>query len=299
VAHEVVFEPADAVTTGRDTRLACRAFEEAGAQAVLFVGGDGTARDVLAALGTRLPVLGVPSGVKMHSGAFAVSPSAAARILRAYSEGGATVAEGDVLDEDEQDLREGRIRVRLAGHLRCLSAGSLLQASKQEYGGEVEEASKQGIADALLERMDDATLYLFGPGSTPGAVMEAMGLKHTLLGVDLVRAGALVRADATAAQVAEAIEAHGGPVELVVTVVGRQGFVFGRGNLQLTPAVLRAIGKDRITIVAAEEKAAALTHLLAETGDPALDAELAGHWRVLCGYRFHVLLPLAPASAPE
>jgi len=299
VAHVVVFEPADAVTTPEDTRRACREIEAAGAEAVLFVGGDGTARDVLAALGQRLPVLGVPSGVKMHSGVFALSPSAAARILRAFLDGEARTVEGDVLDEDEEDIRAGRLRVRLAGHARCLSTGGLLQAAKGEYAGEVEEASKQGIADALLERMDEGTLYLFGPGTTPGAVMAAMGLPHTPLGVDIVRGGALVRKDATAAEIEEEVARHGGPKEMVVTAVGRQGFVFGRGNLQLTPATIRAFGKDRITVVAAEEKVAALDELYAETGDPALDRELAGHWRVLCGYRFHVLLPMRAASSPE
>ncbi len=297
--HEVVFEPADAVTTAKDTQRACRAMEEAGAEAVLFVGGDGTARDVFGALGQRLPVLGVPSGVKMHSGVFALSPAAAARVLRAFVDGDAQTVEADVLDEDEEDIRAGVLRVRRAGHARCLTAGDLLQAAKLEYGGEVEEASKQGIADAVLERMDDDTLYLFGPGTTPGAIMEAMGLEHTTLGVDLVRAGSVVRKDATAVQIQEEVGGHDGPMEMVVSVVGRQGFVLGRGNLQLTPALVRAFGKDRITIVAAEEKAAGLTHLLVETGDAALDAELAGHWRVLCGYRFHVLLPLRAASAPE
>lgn len=299
VDHEVVFEPADAVTTGEDTRRACAALEAAGVEAVLFVGGDGTARDVLAGLGDRLPVLGIPSGVKMHSGAFALSPSAAARVLRAFAEGSSATVEADVVDEDEEDLRAGVLRVALAGHLRCLSAGALLQAAKMEYSGEVEEASKRGIADALLERMDDGTLYLFGPGTTPGAVMEALDLAHTTLGVDLVRAKAVVRADATAAQIAEELARHGGPVELIVTPIGRQGFVFGRGNLQLTPPSIRRIGREHITLVAAEGKAAGLSELLVETGDPALDRELAGHWRVLIGYRFHVLLPLRAAWAPE
>ncbi len=299
VGHEVVFEPSDALTTADDTRRACQAMESAGAEAVLFVGGDGTARDVLAAVGERLPVLGIPSGVKMHSGVFALSPSAAARILRAFSEGRATAVEADVVDEDEADVRAGILRTQLAGHLRCLTSPGLLQGAKMEYAGDVEDASKQGIADALLERMDDATLYLFGPGSTPGAVMEAMGLKHTVLGVDLVRGGAVVAADATAQQIQEAVAAHEGPKEMVLSVIGGQGFVFGRGNLQILPATVRAFGKDHITVVAAEGKAAALDQLLVETGDPALDRELAGHWRVLIGYRFHVLLPLRPASAPE
>jgi predicted polyphosphate/ATP-dependent NAD kinase len=147
--------------------------------------------------------------------------------------------------------------------------------------------------------MDEQTLYIVGPGSTSGAVMEGMGLPHTVLGVDLVLGRRLVKADATEGEIKAALSKHGGPAEIIASVVGHQGFVFGRGNLQLTPEVIRAVGKKRITVVAGERKVEALQELLVDTGDPALDRELAGHWRVLCGYRWSVLLPMRAAPAPE
>jgi len=299
LSHEAVFDPQDAVTGAADSQRACREFLARGASLIVFVGGDGTARDIFEVVGTEVPILGVPSGVKMHSGVFALTPAAAAEIVRDFLEGRAQVVDGEVVDEDEEAMRQGRIEVELRGVAKTLDAGGLLQASKEEYGGEVEEVSKRGIADHLLERMDNDTLYLIGPGSTTGAIMEAMGLPHTVLGVDIVQGRRLAKADATEAEIKAAIARHGGPVEIIASVIGHQGFVFGRGNLQFSPDIIRAAGKKRITIVAAERKVEALQELFVDTGDPALDAELAGHWRVLCGYHWNVLLLMRAAPASE
>lgn len=289
----------DAVTSAADTQRACREFMARGAKLIVFVGGDGTARDIFQVVGTEIPILGVPSGVKMHSGVFALTPAAAAEIVREFVEGRAQVVEGDVVDEDEEAMRQGRIEVELRGVAKTLDVGGLLQASKEEYGGEVEEVSKKGIADTILERMENDTLYLIGPGTTSGAVMDGMGLPHTILGVDIVMGRKLVKADATEAEIRAAILKHGGPAEIIASVIGHQGFVFGRGNLQFSPEVIRSVGKKRITIVAAERKVEALQELLVDTGEPALDAELAGHWRVLCGYRWNVLLLMRAVPAPQ
>ncbi len=299
VRREEVFQPQEAVTGAADTQRACREFLARGAALIVFVGGDGTARDIFEVVGTEVPILGVPSGVKMHSGVFALTPAAAAEIVRDFLEGRAQVVDGEVVDQDEEAMRQGRIEVELRGVAKTLDAGGLLQASKEEYGGEVEEVSKRGIADHILERMDNDTLYLLGPGSTTGAIMEAMGLPHTLLGVDLVQGRRLLKADATEAEIKAALAKHGGPVEIIASVIGHQGFVFGRGNLQFTPEIIRAVSKKRITIVAAERKVEALQELLVDTGDGALDAELAGHWRVLCGYRWNVLLAMRAPPASE
>ena len=297
--HTAVLSPEDAVTSAADTQRACREFLARGAKVIIFVGGDGTARDIFEVVGTEVPILGVPSGVKMHSGVFALTPAATAELLRDFVEGRAQVVDGDVVDEDEEAMRQGRIEVELRGVAKTLDAGGLLQASKEEYGGEVEEVSKKGIADNILERMDNDTLYLFGPGSTTGAVLEAMGLPHTMLGVDIVLGRRLLKADATDTDIKAAVAKHGGPVEIIASVIGQQGFVFGRGNLQFTPEIIRGVGRKRITIVAAERKVEALQELLVDTGDPALDRELAGHWRVLCGYRWNVLLPMRAPPSPE
>lgn len=290
--HEVVAKPQGAVTHAADTVAAVKAFEARGARLIVFVGGDGTARDIFQALGDRVPVLGVPSGVKMHSGVFAINPLAAAEVVADFCAGRARVADGEVVDEDEEAMRAGRIEVKFLGMAKVAASGGLVQASKVEYGGEVEEVSKKGMADTLLERWDERTLYIIGPGSTTGAVMEVLGLPHTMLGVDLVKGRHLLKADATEGEIQAALEAHGGPAEILTGVIGNQGFVFGRGNLQISPAVIRAVGKAHITVLAGEGKVEHLQELLVDTGEPALDGELAGHWRVLCGYRWNVLLPM-------
>jgi predicted polyphosphate/ATP-dependent NAD kinase len=215
-----------------------------------------------------------------------------------FSQGTVRVKEGEVLDADEEAIRRGTIEVSLKGIARTFESEGFVQAAKIEYKGEVEEVSKRGIADHLMERMEEDTLYLFGPGSTTGAVMEALGLAHTLLGVDLVLNRRLVKADATDTDIRQAIASHGGPAELVVGVIGAQGFVFGRGNLQFSPEVIRAVGKKHVTILAAEAKVEALEYLLVDTGDPDLDRELSGHWRVLCGYHWNVFLPMRGPSGP-
>lgn len=299
LAHEVVYRPRGAVTTADDTRAACRAFLERGAELMVFVGGDGTARDVFSVVGERAPLLGVPSGVKMHSGVFAITPAAAAEIVHAFSFGRARLRSGEIVDEDEEAIRRGVLETRLVGEARTVAAEGLLQAAKALYKGEVEEVSKRGIADTILERMDDDALYIIGPGSTAGALLEALGHPHTLLGVDLLKGRKLVEADATEADIKRAIAEHRGPVVLIVGAIGAQGFVLGRGNLQLSPEVIRTIGKENIQIVAAEQKVEELTELFVDTGDAALDAELAGHWRVLCGYRWNVFLPMRAFSAPK
>ncbi len=297
--HEVVSTPRDAVTHAADTKAAVKAFEARGAKLIVFVGGDGTAKDIFEVVGDRVAILGVPSGVKMHSGVFAINPLAAAEVVADFLRGRARLREGEVVDEDEEAMRQGRIEVKLKGMAKVPASEGLIQASKVEYGGDVEEVSKKGIADNLLERWDEKTLYIIGPGSTTGAVMEALGLAHTMLGVDLVRGRKLLKADATESDIKAALSAHKGPAEIVASVIGNQGFVFGRGNLQITPEVIRSVGKAHITVLAAEGKVEHLQELLVDTGDPLLDKELAGHWRVLCGYRWNVFLPMGAHAPPN
>jgi len=289
----IVYSPL-ADTSAADTDATARAMREAGADLLLFAGGDGTARDICRAIGLALPVLGVPAGVKMHSGVFAVTPRAAAEVVQLLLKGERVLIDtADVRDIDEAALRAGRVQARHFGELRIPSEGRYLQQVKCN-GREVEALVLQEIAADVVERMqDEGGTWIIGPGTTPAAVMEALGLPNTLLGMDVVQDGVVVAADANAVTLEH--YARAGNCHLVITATGGQGMLLGRGNQQLTPAVLCAIGRERMVIVATHEKLDALhgRPLLMDVSDPELEQSLEGFVEVVTGYRRHVLYRLA------
>lgn len=287
----VVGSASAALTAASDTRRAAEQFLALGVDIILFAGGDGTARDILDAVGTRCPVLGIPAGVKMQSGVFAVSPEAAGELLRRLAEGGLVgVRAQEVRDIDEEAARRDVVRSRYYGELMVPSEGHYLQHTKVG-GREDPQLAAADIATWLVETLSPGHTYLIGPGSTTAAIMQRLQLPNTLLGVDVVRDGALVAADADEQRILQLIAAAPGPVSIVVTAIGGQGHLFGRGNQQFSPAVIRAVGLENIVIVAAKSKIAGLEGrpLLVDTNDAALDRELCG-LRVVCtGYDDHVL----------
>ena len=273
-----------AETTAADTRSAVAAMVDDGIDLLLFAGGDGTAVDVLEAVGDRVPVLGIPAGVTMHSAVFAVNPRAAGRLALLVAEGrvGSTV-EAEVMDVDEDALRAGTISPRLYGYLRVPVEPGLLQGGKARTAAS-DRATQQAIAAHVVDRLLDERLLFVGPGTTTRAVMEALGLEKTVLGVDVVRGRELAAVDADEETLLRLAAAE--PARVIVTPVGGQGFLFGRGNQQLSADVLGQIGSENVVVLATESKLAALAGrpLLVDTGDPAVDAALAGYVRVVIGY---------------
>jgi len=292
---EVLGEEQQTLSTSSDTRQAAMELVARGIDVLLFVGGDGTARDIFDALGSRYPVLGIPAGVKMHSGVFAVSPEAAGELLLALARGdlvGLTLRE--VRDIDEQAVREDRVNSRYYGELSVPGEGRFLQHTKVG-GRESEELVAAEIASYCVEHMSPHTTYLVGPGSTTGAIMDELGLPNTLLGVDVVRDGEIVLQDADEFGLLGCLEQAPADATLFVTAIGGQGHVFGRGNQQFSPAVIRKVGLDRVVIVAAKSKIAALDGrpLLVDTNDLQLDKELCGYRTILTGYDDHILYRLS------
>ncbi|RRJ84469.1 ATP-NAD kinase family protein [Aestuariirhabdus litorea] len=279
-------------TTAADTERAARELQQVGVDLILFAGGDGTARNICHSVGEMQPVLGVPAGVKIHSGVYAVTPLAAGEVVRQLIAGDlVTIAEAEVRDIDEEAFREGRVRARYYGDLLVPRAHQYLQRVKQG-GREVEELVLQDIAAGLIEEMEPDAFYVVGPGTTTRGLMEEMGLDNTLLGVDLVRDQLLLAADATAEQLLELTE--GGELYIVVTAIGGQGHIFGRGNHQISPELIRRAGIDHIRVIATKSKLAELggAPLQVDTGEPDLDAALSGHIRVITGYKDAVLYPV-------
>lgn len=274
-------------TTCSDTQNAALAILDMGVDLLLFVGGDGTARDIFSAVGSKLPCLGVPAGVKMHSGVYAVSPESAADIVLALVSGGLVeLGEQEVRDIDEEAFRAGIVRAKYFGELLVPSIGGFLQHVKSG-GREQEELVLADIADHIIESMDPETLYIMGPGSTTAAVTAALGLENTLLGFDAVCDSTLWGRDLSASAITALIANHNGPVKAVITAIGGQGHILGRGNQQLTPAVIRKIGRDNFIVIATKTKISQLhgRPLLVDSNDPLLDLDWQGYIQVVTGYR--------------
>jgi predicted polyphosphate/ATP-dependent NAD kinase len=272
------------LTTPADTEQAARDLLAAGVDLILFAGGDGTARNICDAVGDRVPVIGVPAGVKIHSAVYATTPAAAGDVAALYLHErptGVQLREGEVMDIDEEAFRENRVSAHLYGFMTVPYARGLTQSAKA--GGVAgEERALNDIATEVIAGMEPGALYILGPGTTTRTVMQRLGLPKTLLGVDAVRDGELAGADLTEdgllALVAAATAAH-----VVVTVIGGQGHIFGRGNQQISPAVIRAVGAGHITVIATQTKLLSLEGrpLLVDTGDPVLDERLSGYARVI------------------
>jgi predicted polyphosphate/ATP-dependent NAD kinase len=272
--------PPEATTTAADTRAAAAELLRRGVDLILFAGGDGTARDIHGIVGDRVPVLGIPTGVKMHSAVFATSPENAGDIAAAFVTGaGPAVREAEVVDVDEEAAREGRIETRLYGAVKVPLDRLRMQSAKTRSAA-TDEAALDAVCRAVADSMDPRRIYVLGPGTTTRLVAAHLGLPKTLLGVDAVRGGRILGSDLSERDLLALLGDE--PATLFVGVVGGQGALFGRGNQQLSPAVLRRIGIDNIEVVAGMHKLLALDPpwLRVDTGEPALDSELAGYRRI-------------------
>lgn len=291
IPYEVIYTPSAAQTEGEDSERAAKAMVEANVDLLLFAGGDGTARNICSVVGTQVPVLGVPAGCKIHSGVYCVSPSAAGQVVSQMI-AGELVSEMDaeVRDIDENAFREGKVIAKHYGEMRVPAELTYVQAVKM--GGKEDEALVlDDIAAYVGEIIDDEpdTYFVMGSGSTVGAVMDFLGLENTLLGVDVVKQGELIASDVTASELIALT--HDKPTKVILTVIGGQGHLLGRGNQQLSPAFIRQIGKQNMLVVATKQKLQALNGkpLRLDSSDATLDAELAGAFTVITGYKDKVL----------
>jgi predicted polyphosphate/ATP-dependent NAD kinase len=276
-------------THAEDTETTVRQLLEQGIDLLLFAGGDGTARNIYHALqqleaDTSLPVIGIPAGCKIHSAVYAVTPRHAGELLALILRGRPlSLQEASVMDIDEEAFRHDLVKARRYGQLMVPAENQYMQNMKD--GGVAHSALVlQDIAAYLVETMDEDTLYLIGSGTTPKAVMDELGLESTLLGIDAVKQGRLVARDLNEQQILQLIDQQ--RTKMIVTVIGGQGHLFGRGNQQFSPEVIRAVGRDNIIIIATPEKLHALEGqpLRVDTGDEQLNEQLCGMVPVITGY---------------
>lgn len=287
---ETVYVPKAAETTAEDTRRACLAFLDRGAELILFCGGDGTARDIYAVVGDGVPILGVPSGVKMYSGVFAATPEAAAECVNRLDE--AVMTDAEVMDIDEGAYRENRLAVSLAGIARTPALTGHLPASKWATDARHEARAQLDIARFIVDIMREDTLYLIGAGSTTAAVIAALGEGGTLLGIDAVYDSEVVARDLGEKEILRLLDEYP-RVQAVVSPIGAQGFVLGRGTQQFSPAVIERIGPDAFIVIATEAKLSRTPTLYLDTGDPALNRQFPDSIPVVCGYAMARRMPLS------
>ena len=291
----VVYQSLSPETSAQDTENTVLKLLAQKVDLLLFAGGDGTARNVCHMVGDKFPVLGVPAGCKIHSGVYAVTPKAAGRVVEMMVTNQlVTLTDADVMDIDESLFRQGIVKAKRFGEMKVPCELRYIQAVKSG-GKESDELVLQDIAADVINQMEDE-LFIIGSGSTTAFLMEELGLENTLLGVDLVQHQSLVANDVTEPQLWQHLQdnAENGS-KLVITLIGGQGHIFGRGNQQLSPRVIKAIGKENIIIIATKSKLNDLQSrpLIADTGDSELDQMLSGFMTVTTGYNDQVLYPVA------
>jgi predicted polyphosphate/ATP-dependent NAD kinase len=278
-------------TTPEDTTNACKAFLEEKVDIILFCGGDGTARDVAETVGKAVPILGIPAGVKMSSSVFAVTPEAAGELLTIDSP---EITDGEILDIDEEEYRMGKLQIKLYALVRTLRAPNKIQDRKNVFISVEEEHVKNEIGRFVLEFMDDETMYILGPGSTVKKICDLMGVKKTLLGVDVLRKGKVIALDANEKKLLELLDNNpSSKAMIIVSPIGSQGFIFGRGNQQISPEVIKKVGVNNILIIATPHKLSQTPVLFTDTGDEELKAAFRGKIRVITGYRMATLREVA------
>ena len=272
-------------TTSEDTQSVAKAMVESGVDLLIFCGGDGTTRDILKAVGLKVPVLGVPTGVKMHSAIFAVTPKAAARVTINYLWAGLPLREAEAMDVDEQAFREGRLSAELYGYMLSPFEPHLIQGNKLESPMTENEVRNQAaIAIHIIEEMKPDIIYVIGPGTTTRTIADLLDQKKTLLGVDLFLDKKIIASDVNEKQILASTNDK--VTKIIVTPIGGQGFIFGRGNQQISSRVIRQAGLENIVVVATKSKLDRLKSLRIDTGDLALDKELnARGIRVVVDYK--------------
>jgi predicted polyphosphate/ATP-dependent NAD kinase len=278
-------------TSNQDTMETAKQILDEGVDLLVFCGGDGTARDVLNAVDKKVPVLGVPTGVKMHSAVFAVDPKAAARITARFLSGQLPLWEAEVMDIDEEAFRQGRVSARLHGYVLTPYEPRLIQVAKIASPMTQSDLRNQAaLAVYIIEKMEEDVVYVISAGTTTRTIGDLLDEKKTLLGVDIFKNKKIVARDVNEKQILEAIK--GETVKVVVTPIGGQGFIFGRGNQQISPEVIQQVGKDNIIVIATENKMKNLKALKVDTGDPDLDASFRGTITVITDYQVEKTVPI-------
>ena len=277
-----------------DTANAAKNMLDAKVDLLLFAGGDGTARDIYDAVGNSVPMLGIPTGVKMHSAVFGTSPESAGYLAALYLEEGPSkchLRDAEVMDIDEAAVRANRLSATLYGYAKIPYQRRLVQSAKAgAMPGEA--AATDAVCWEIVNNIEDQWLYIIGPGTTTARLLELLGLQGTLLGVDAIYDRKLIGSDLNENQLLELMD--GRQTKIVVTVIGGHGCIFGRGNQQISAEVIGQVGKTNIIVLTTMNKIQSLEGrpLFVDTGDDDTDEMLSGFIRVTTGLHQSTMLKI-------
>ena len=278
----------DQKTSRADTIEAARLMKET-VDIIVFCGGDGTAIDIVEVIDAKIPLLGIPAGVKMHSAVFALNPQAAARVITEFLYDRAYLSDAEVVDIDEQAYRRGDLSPRIYGYALTPRILDLVQNMKMPSAEtEDEREDQKGLARSVIDKMIDGVYYILGPGTTVKTIAEILGVEKTILGVDILLNKKIIAKDVNENEILAVVE--GKDARIVVSPIGNQFFIFGRGNQQISPSVIRKIGKSNIIVISTRDKVRKTTLLRVDTGDTELDKQMRGYIRVVTGYNEETLM---------
>jgi len=282
-------------TTSDETKNACEKLLIEEIELILFCGGDGTARDIYSIVCNNIPILGIPSGVKMHSAVFGINSSATAKMIHEFVNNRLTIGDAEIMDLDEERYRKGEWNIKLFGIAKGIVEPTYVQVGKSIF----ESVSDNAIKDELTEHIEGEIkehpdfLYLFGPGGTIDYIAGKLGLKNTLLGIDAYYNGKIIGFDLNEKSILKLLDEYP-KIKVILSPIGAQGFILGRGNLQLSPQVIRRIGIKNIIVVSTPSKLAATPVLRVDSGDKNLDNMFFEHefMMIVIGYRLSRVVKL-------
>ena len=293
---KVVFKHSETETSSKDTKNACKKLLDNKVDLILFCGGDGTARDIFSIVKDKIPILGIPSGVKMHSGVFGINTDAAAKMLHEFANKRLTVGDAEIMDLDEGRYRKGDWNIKLFGIAKGIVEPTYVQVGKTIFESVSEDAVKEELAEHIVDDMkeNEDFLYLMGSGGTIEFIAEKIGVKNTLLGIDAVYKNKLVGSDLNEKDILNLLSQYP-KAKIILSPIGAQGFILGRGNLQLSPKVIRKVGLDNIIVISTPVKLLSTPILRVDTGDKKLDKMFKEKefMMVVIGYRLSRVIKLS------
>ena len=289
--YKIIHNPQSKKTSEADSVNLLNEFKNQNVDLIIYAGGDGTSVLVHSVINDSIPVIAIPIGVKMYSGIFPVSPIHSADIFNEFINNTSNeYTLREISDLDDTLIEKGITSTKFAGYLKTPLITNLNFSLQESKGGGI--ASEKDELDNLIEdfnsRYTNNSAYLLGPGSTTNSLIESKGLKGTLLGFDILQNNKIIKADCSEEDIFKFVTNSKSDIYLVITIIGNQGFLFGRGNQQISPRILNKIDINKnLLIYATSSKLDSLENdILIDTGSSSSDSIFGKYINIISGYKY-------------